>query len=91
MNAKYLLKWRFGLGMSYSLILLLSVLIQTVLKVLLSFLVCVFYVKLLNKNRKENTNMSYIKTLPRRTSILICFYFINLYKGNNEFQINFAM
>lgn len=74
-----------------SLILLLSVLIQTVLNVLLPFLVCIFYMKLLNKNRKENTNISYIKTLPRKTGILICFYFINLYKGNNKFQINFAM
>lgn len=49
---------------------------KTFLKVILLFLVCVFYLKMPSKYRKGNMNILNIQPLPRKTSILICFYFI---------------
>lgn len=49
---------------------------KTFLKVILLFFVCVFYLKMPNKYRKANMNILNIQPPPRKTSILICFYFI---------------
>lgn len=79
--------WRYELETSYSATLLPSLPIQNLWKL---FLVC-FIWKCLISIEKQILVYQISKPLPIKTSTLNCTYFINLYKRNKVFQINFTL